>query len=210
LRQPLSALGMLAHLLEAGGLSPEQEAEDFAALRSELAHLDRLVTDVAATAAAERESFSVDLRPTPLQELLDTAAAFAEVALANHPFTVRPAPDVLVSCDAARLGQILRNLLQNCATHTPDGTPVELRALQDGARVRFEVADRGPGLAPDELRRIFEKFGRGRAASRRQTPGSGLGLYLARRIALAHGTDLEVTSAPGEGTTFAFSLPVVP
>ena len=120
-----------------------------------------------------------------------------------------PAPDVRVWCDAERISQVLRNLLDNAAKHTPPGTPVALRAHREDTRVRIEVADRGPGLPAEDVALIFEKFGRGHQAAAQQTPGAGLGLYLSRQIVEAHGSELTVESAPGTGTVFAFDLEVV-
>ena len=74
--------------------------------------------------------------------------------------------------------------------------------------MRFEVADRGPGIPPEDLVRIFEKFGRASDAHRRHVPGVGLGLYISRRLCRAHGTDLEVASSPESGTVFGFDLEV--
>jgi signal transduction histidine kinase len=75
-----------------------------------------------------------------------------------------------------------------------------------GGRVSIEVADRGPGIHPDDLERIFEKLGRGRNGKDGQVSGAGLGLYLSRRIVRAHGSDLTVRSRPGAGSVFAFEL----
>jgi two-component system OmpR family sensor kinase len=114
-----------------------------------------------------------------------------------------------VYCDAERIGQVLRNLLDNAVKHTPGGTPAELRVRRNGNNVRIEVADQGPGLSAADAALIFQKFGRGPRAAVRQTPGAGLGLYLSRRIAEAHGSELTVASAPGNGSRFAFDLAVV-
>ena len=98
-----------------------------------------------------------------------------------------------VVADPERVGQVLRNLLSNAAKYSPDGAPVELRATcvpgpsGKPGRVRIEVADGGHGVRPDEVGRIFEKFGRGRDEEGRKIPGVGLGLYLSRRIVRAHG-----------------------
>ena len=73
----------------------------------------------------------------------------------------------------------------------------------------MEVADRGPGIHPDDVTRIFEKFGRGRDREGRKTPGVGLGLYLSRRIVRGHGAELTVRTRPGEGSVFGFELAVV-
>jgi signal transduction histidine kinase len=101
---------------------------------------------------------------------------------------------------------VLRNLLCNAAKYSHAGTPISLRAAGAGRGVRVEVIDRGPGIHPEDLPRIFEKFGRGRRHANGPTPGVGMGLYLCRRIARAHGSDLTVDSGSGAGTTFAFEL----
>jgi signal transduction histidine kinase len=113
-----------------------------------------------------------------------------------------------VWCDPERISQVLRNLLENAAKHTPVGTSVELRAHRHEQQVRIEVADDGPGLAAEYFDLIFEKFARGPSAVAHQTSGAGLGLYVSRQILRAHGSDLTVESTPGEGTVFAFDLKV--
>jgi signal transduction histidine kinase len=113
-----------------------------------------------------------------------------------------------VWCDPERISQVLRNLLQNAAKHTPPGTSVELRAHREGRQVRIEVADNGPGFAPEYVELIFEKFARGPSAAAQQTSGAGLGLYVSRQILRSHGSDLTVDSTLGKGTVFAFDLKV--
>jgi signal transduction histidine kinase len=119
-------------------------------------------------------------------------------------------PTARVWCDPERISQVLHNLLENAARHTPPGTAVELRAHQTGNRVRIEVADCGPGLPEEDVALIFEKFGRGQQAVARQTPGAGLGLHLSRQIIQAHGSDLTVESTPGQGSVFVFELKAMP
>jgi len=112
-----------------------------------------------------------------------------------------------VLADRDRIGQVLRNLLCNAAKYSPEGTRISLRAASaGGGRVRIEVADCGPGIHPDDLERIFEKFGRGRNGKDGRVTGAGLGLYLSRRIVRAHGSDLTVRTGPGAGSVFAFEL----
>jgi two-component system, sensor histidine kinase and response regulator len=208
LRAPVSALRMMTILLEGGELSPQDEAHMFATVKGEIEQLDRLVNDIAAVTVAEREDFSVQLHPVSLAMLLGGAKAFALQVLADHHLTVLPAPETLVWCDPERISQVLRNLLQNAAKHTPAGTAVELRAHRHEQQVRIEVADNGPGIAAEYVDLIFEKFGRGPSAAASQTTGAGLGLYVSRQILRAHGSDLTVESTPGEGTVFAFDLKV--
>jgi PAS domain S-box-containing protein len=210
LRAPVSALRMTTFLIATGDLTPQDEAEMFAAVNSEIERLDRLVSDVVAVTAAEREGFAVQLRPVSLTALLDSEAAYARTTLNDEPFSLLPPSEMRVWCDPERISQVLHNLLDNAAKHTPPGTPIELRAHREGTRVRIEVADQGPGLSAEDVVLIFEKFGRGHQAVARQVSGMGLGLYLSRQIVRAHGSDLAVESAPGTGTVFAFELEVAP
>jgi signal transduction histidine kinase len=102
--------------------------------------------------------------------------------------------------------------LSNAAKYSPDGAPIELRSLpgETPGRLRVEVSDHGRGVHPDDVDRIFEKFGRGRDLSGRQAYGVGLGRYLTRRIVRAHGSDLTLRSVPGGGSAFSFELEAVP
>jgi PAS domain S-box-containing protein len=208
LRSPVAALRMMATTLATGALPPADEAEMIAAIHGQIDQLDRLITDVTAAAAAEQEDFSVQLHPVPLHLLLSGAASFARSSLGERPLAIGPIPDVQVWCDPERINQVLQNLLDNIAKHTPPETPVELHATTRGNWVQVEVSDRGPGIPADDLQIIFEKFGRGRETTDRQISGLGLGLYLSRQIVEAHGSELTVRSVLGDGTVFGFELRV--
>jgi signal transduction histidine kinase len=110
--------------------------------------------------------------------------------------------------DRDRLYQVLANLLDNAVKFSPAGEPVDVSAYQENSRVQVEVSDQGPGIATDQQRLIFEKFGRASAPGSPGKPGTGLGLFIARSIAEAHGGALEVWSAPEQGATFRLTLPV--
>lgn len=208
LRSPAAALSLLTEMLATGELTPAAQAETLATMRGQIDQIHRLVSDVAASAAAEREDFSVQLHPVPLAVLVDGAAVFAQTALRDRELVISSAPEVQVWCDPERISQVLRNLLENAGKHTPPGTPVSLTVARRGNRVRFAVANQGPPIPPDEQALIFEKFARGRAAADNRTAGVGLGLYVSRRIVEAHGGDLWVESTREEGTTFGFELRV--
>jgi len=109
-----------------------------------------------------------------------------------------------VDVDPDRLELVLGNLVGNGVKHTPAGGEVEVRVSREGTRVRFEVRDTGEGIAPEQQARIFEKFYRAPGAP---AGGAGLGLSIARDIVQAHGGELGVVSAPGQGSTFWFTLP---
>ncbi|MGH3051090.1 MAG: sensor histidine kinase, partial [Gaiellaceae bacterium] len=96
-------------------------------------------------------------------------------------------------------------LIDNAVKYSPDGETVEIRATAFNGRLLVDVSDRGSGIAPEDQRVIFEKFGRILGESSK--PGTGLGLYIARSIAEAHGGTLEVSSRPDAGATFTIRLP---
>lgn len=214
LGHPLSAVRRLTEMLSRDGLDPGLRAYAIATIARETNALDALVADVQSAADIERDGFGADLRPVPLGALLSDAAAFAETLPGDHPLETtleRIEEDEEVLADPERIGQVLRNLLSNSAKHSPEAKGIRLHAVpgRDPKRVRVEVADEGPGIHPDDLSRIFEKFGRGRDGNGGQVSGVGLGLYLSRRIARAHGSELTVSTSPGAGSVFAFELEVV-
>jgi len=207
---PLSAIRRLTEMLFRDGLDPGHRDRTLATILKETDALDTLVADVQATADVERDDFEAELRPVRLGALIDDALMFTEAHPADLPLeTVLEGVEAhaRVLADRDRIGQVLRNLLSNAAKYSPNGSGISLRAAPSGnGRIRIEVADRGPGIRPDDLERIFEKFGRGQNGGNGNVSGAGLGLYLSRRIARAHGSDLTVCSRPGAGSVFAFEL----
>jgi signal transduction histidine kinase len=117
------------------------------------------------------------------------------------------AEDAVVRADRARVLQVFRNLLQNADQYSDRESPVELRAHTDQDEVVFTVSDQGPGIAEEDIGRLFRPFSRLAASNGDQAPGSGLGLYIARRIVEAHRGRIWVMSEVGKGSSFSFSLP---
>jgi len=138
--------------------------------------------------------------------ILADALAFASTLGGDHELVSDLNVRGTVLADPERIGQVLRNLLSNAAKYSPPGTPIGLRTVRVLDDIRFEVANHGEGLDEIEQVRIFEKFARGRTALDYDRGGLGLGLYLSRRILRAHGSELTVRSAPGEGAVFMFLL----
>jgi PAS domain S-box-containing protein len=204
---PVAAIHALAGLIGSSADTTEQAALA-TAITAEARVLATLVDDVRAAALVERDDFAVRPRPVPVASLLADATAFARTVAADHPLTTDAGTVALVLADPERIGQVLRNLVGNAAKHTAPGTPIAVRAQPMEDRVRIEVVDKGQGIHPADLTRIFSKFGRGRDATGGGVPGIGLGLYLSRRIIRAHGSELTVQSKPGVGSTFGFSLEV--
>jgi len=114
---------------------------------------------------------------------------------------------VIVDADAERLRQIIDNLIGNAIQHTPPGSPVTVTVMSEPGRVRLTVADRGPGLTPEQASRAFERFYRTDGARNRASGGAGLGLAIAASLAAAHGGELTIDTRAGYGAAFHLRLP---
>ena len=144
---------------------------------------------------------------TDAARLVSDAVAALEPAAAKRAVRITTSgvrQPVLCVTDSQRVRQILINLLSNAVRHSPSEEAVTVTLSADDLRLRFEVADRGPGIPPSELAAIFEAFSRGVTSDER---GTGLGLTLSRQLALLLGGDLSVISQPGAGATFILDLP---
>ena len=207
--QPIAAVRAWTDVLAEGELRPELQIRAVSIIRAETHRLQTLAADVKAIATVDRDDFTVRPRPVPVAELVAASTAHNR-NLAGLP----PAP-------RQRLGRGRRpgrsgtdrpgapESAQQRGKFSPDGSPIEVRAVQSGAVVRIEVVDHGPGIAPGDEDRIFEKYVQGQYKGNGGTTGAGLGLYLSRRIVQAHGSELAVKSTPGGGATFWFDLQVV-
>lgn len=206
LRTPLTNI---IGLLEAArdGLQPIDDRV-LLALHEEASLLNRLVDDLRDLALADAGELPLALEALPaLAEANRAAAAFPALPGEAQIVVTADAPDLLVRADAQRLGQVLRNLLQNARRHSPDGGTVALRVTPADAMVRFTVADHGPGIAPEHLSHLWERFYRIDASRAKATGGMGLGLALVARLTEAMGGTVGVESTVGEGSSFRIDLP---
>ncbi|GGM58160.1 two-component sensor histidine kinase [Deinococcus arenae] len=207
LRTPLAAVRGYA---EAGqdGILPPQEA--LTAIAREMASLERLARDLSVVSRVEGGQVDLHVTAVALEGLLLQARERFALAFEDRgvTFTVTAPPGALqVHADAERAQQILSNLLSNALRHTPPGGAVHLRAERRGAVAVVTVADSGSGVKAEHLERIFERFFRADAA-RTRGDGSGVGLTIARGLARAMGGNVTVSSVPGEGSTFTWTVPV--
>ena len=205
LRTPLAAITGAATTLRDQGVDEATRRELVETICDESDRMERLVgnlldmTRLASGAVALRREW------VPVEELVGGALARTEALLSRHPVRTQfPDGGALVSVDPVLLEQVLVNLLENAARHTPPGTEVLIRGHGGPAGLDLEVADRGPGIAPGEEDRVFERFHRGGRATGQ---GAGLGLAIARAIAEVHGGTLRVTARDGGGASFRLLLP---
>lgn len=211
LRTPLNAIIGFSEIISGEMYGPLQgeyrEAADV--IRVSGAKLLRLVNQVLEIAKLEGGAADLDLRPEPLDAVLDDAAAgLGEDAFARN-ITVQvdvasPAP--LVLADARAVRTALANLVQNAVAFSPDGGVIRLSGRAHGPLVLIEVTDQGPGLDPTELPRLMEPFQQGENALTRHHQGAGLGWAIVRLLCQAMGGGFDITARPGDGLTATMSL----
>ncbi len=209
LRTPLTALKLAVQNLkrvlgEAAGATGRRTLE---AAERQAARLETLVAALLDVSRIQAGRLDLSFEEVDLGALVqETVAQFEEhFAQSGCPVTVRSAGPLKGQWDRLRLGQVVTNLLSNAVKYG-EGKPIEIAVQGEGEWARLSVRDHGIGLGPEVQRRLFQRFER--AASSRNYGGLGLGLYIARRIAEAHGGTVRVHSAPGEGSTFTLELPL--
>ncbi len=208
-RTPLTSLRMAIHLMAEGvvGQVTEKQADLLFAAREDCERLQGIVDDLLDLSRIQAGRLQLDVREVRAEALVEQALA-AQRALAEDRgvrLSRFLSPDLeTVRVDPDRLQLVLGNLVGNGVKHTPRGGEVAVRVSREGTHARFEVRDTGEGIPAQEQARIFERFYRAPGAP---TGGAGLGLSIARDIVQAHGGELGVVSAPGQGSTFWFTLP---
>jgi signal transduction histidine kinase len=210
LRSPMAAVIGAARTLQDRWrvLSPEQREAFLALIADETNRLAALIGDVLDTSRIEAGTFSYSFTDVDVGRLVEDAVAAASIG--QDEVRIRAAVKGAVPRirgDRERLRQVLANLIDNAVKYSPGGDEVEVTVRPEDGVVRIAVTDRGPGIPRDQQRLIFEKFGRADVAGAAK-PGTGLGLFIARSIAEAHGGTLDVRSDPGAGATFVLTLPV--
>ena len=203
-----------------GGLTPEDLDRIMQRVEGEAARMGLLVEDLLTLARLDQQR-PLARQPVDLLTLAADAVHDARLLAPSRAIdlSVQPGAAFLVIGDEPRLRQIIGNLMSNALGHTPDGTPIELsissgtldpRRSKSAPAVILDVTDHGPGMAPEQAHRVFERFYRADQARTRKAGGSGLGLAIVAALVAAHGGVASVRTAPGQGATFRIALPLAP
>jgi signal transduction histidine kinase len=209
LRNPLNTVAMTTQLLLDVASTEQQRIERLTVVQRAEQRMNRLINDLLSVSIIETGRLTIDPRPVSIAAMLSEAMEMlrpiaAEKGIHLEVSTATRLPDVLA--DTTRILQVLSNLIGNAIKFTPSGGRVTISAIRQGSKVRFDIADTGPGIAPEQLAHIFGRFWQ---ANRADTRGIGLGLSIAKGIVEAHGDELRVTSTVGVGSTFSFALRAV-
>lgn len=209
LRNPLGSVTGAAELLMELELPPEEEARQLDIIQRAARRMDRLVDDLLDAARIEAGGLKVEPRPEPVEPLVRAAVELLAPAAEAEGLQLRLRSGdelPLVRADRSRVEQVLANLVENAIKFSEPGGRIEVDVTAADGDVRIGVIDTGPGIAPEDVERLFDRFWQGGDGA---TRGSGLGLAIAKGIVDAHGGRIWVESRPGEGSTFYFTLPTV-
>jgi signal transduction histidine kinase len=210
LRSPLTAIkGYTDTLLGDPSWDEASRQEFLEIIASSADKLARLVDDLLDAAKLEAGVLRLEREPVRVERIVRQVVDRCVALAPGREFTVEVAPDLpLAYADPGRLDQMLTNLVENAIKYSPDGGSIAVRAGggPDDA-ITISVADHGIGIAPQDAEQLFQRFYRVDNQVTRTTKGTGLGLYICKSLAEAHGGRIWLTSTPGEGSTFSFTLP---
>ncbi|MFI7124558.1 sensor histidine kinase [Nonomuraea sp. NPDC050153] len=212
LRTPLTSIRGFAELFRLGEEKDLAEAVRLLSrIEGQAARMGLLVEDMLLLARLDQRR-ELARRPVDLLSLAATTVIDAQTLAPDRRIELvrlfGGEGDVIVTGDESRLGQVLNNLVTNALTHTPPGTPFQVRVGVEGDQAVVEVADEGPGFPPEVAERVFERFYRADPA--RSAGGSGLGLSIAATLVEAHGGIVMAEGSPGKGALFRIILPTNP
>ena len=210
LRTPLTHLRAQVQWAAAEGRSETETREALAAMERVLDQTAKLVEELLLIARGENRQLALSLAPFDLTAVVDEVREITEAMALDRELTVQavPSPPRWALGDANRTRHVLLNLGSNAVRYTPAGT-ITFALQSDGDRVGVSVRDTGPGIAPEHVERIFDRFFRVDQSRSRDLGGSGLGLAIARLLAELQGGEITLASTPGEGSTFTLWLPEV-
>lgn len=208
LRTPLTSVRGLAEFgLQQGDTASREELLRLMSLIArESGRMGRLVDDLLLLARFDAGR-PLDRRPVDLASIAAEAVQHARIVAPGRPVTLEAAEPVIVNADPERLRQIIDNLTGNAIQHTPSGSPVTVTVANESGIGRLTVADRGPGMTPEQASHVFDRFYRTDDARTRARGGAGLGLAIAASLTAAHGGELTVDTQLGRGTAFHLRLP---
>ena len=207
LRTPLSLILGHAEAVHDGVLPPTRE--NFEIIREEAARLEHLVNDLRILSLADAGELSIHPQTVEPERLIqDIASAYQyQAQRKNSRLMLDIAPPLSpIEVDSGRMTQVLTNILDNALRYSPEGGTIILSVKEMKNQVEFAIQDSGPGLNPEDLDRVFDRFYR-TDASRQRDGGSGLGLAIAKSIVQAHGGQIMAKSAPGQGLKVVILLP---
>jgi signal transduction histidine kinase len=212
LRTPLQSVLLQIELLlgQASGGASSVPVATLQTMKRNGYRLERLTRDLLEASRIDAHRVVLDRREVDLPELVSGLVVQIEGALGTHAITVEIGGELpSVSADPLRIEQILTNVLENAGKFSPEGAPIRIVVAAEGGGATLSIEDRGPGIAPEEIPHLFDRYYQTRKA-RGAGQGVGLGLYIVRGLVEAHGGRITVESTPGIGSAFRIWFPAAP
>ena len=211
LKTPVGGMSLLAEALLQDPTDPEMVEYFGGKLHKEAHRMGEMITDLIALSKLQGAEALPDMAPVRVDDIIDEAVIRNHVTAENRKIEInRGTPTGLyVLGDKSMLTVAVANLISNAINYSPDGQPVSItqKTVRDKA-VLIRVTDRGIGIAPEDQKRVFERFYRVDKARSRSTGGTGLGLAIVKHVVANHGGNITVWSRPGTGSTFTIELPI--
>lgn len=213
LKNPLTSIALISDLLERHGAVNDAKGRDYLErIRTEIARMRNLITNLLDLARLET-GLVVETHAGSLLSILQDMVDSHQLLALNRRITLMfepPVQDYIIAFDTHQIQQVIGNLLSNAINYTPDGGRITVRTLPQPDEVVIQINDTGIGIPAEDIPHIFERFYRVRQGHKLNQEGTGLGLSIAKSIIEQHGGQIWVTSEPGKGSTFCFSLPYQP
>ncbi|RKO65576.1 ATP-binding protein [Desulfofundulus salinus] len=213
LRTPLTSVQGYVEAMLDRAIPSEDRDKYLTIIHRETLRLNKLIYDLLDLSLIESRKEKWDLNEIDVPELVDQVLVKLRPLIENHQVTIeRDFPDQLPPMlgNEDRIEQVLLNLLDNAVKFSPPGGIIMLRAKVENDNITVSVADQGPGIPPEDLEHIWERFHRVEKSRSRALGGTGLGLAIVRQIVEAHGGTVNVQSEVGKGTTFSFTIQALP
>lgn len=213
IKTPIAVIKTAVQLMQQ--LPPERREarldDLLARLDRQVNRLTRLVTDVLEVSRLDLKRITLTRRPTDLAGLVKRIVHEMQGVSSRHELVIVRNDAITIDVDPDRIEQVLTNLIDNAIKYSPAGGPIEIESRRNGDSVVVSVRDRGIGIARDKQARIFERFYRAHAGTPYEhTSSLGVGLYLSHEFVERHGGEMWFESSEGEGSRFAFRLPLTP
>lgn len=212
LKAPMNSIGGYSELMLIQGQVSEKQRDYLRKIKDTVRRMEMLVSDLADISRIESGHFYMDENRVLVADIIQALKdnTLPQIQERNHQWVEQIEPNLpLMQVDYYRLLQVLTNLVTNAYKYTPDGGTIKLEVICSGSRVRFSVSDTGIGLDEEGVRMLGTKFWRSEDRYTRSQPGTGLGFAITRSLVEQMGSQIEIRSKPGEGSTFAFDVAAV-
>ena len=208
LRTPIAVIQGYVSMLERWGKTDKEVLDEgITAISQEAASMKELVERLLFLARHDKKTLMLEMEVFDPLEVMSELNREAKMLSTAHEFALEPAESAFINGDKGMVKQLMRILVDNAIKYTPEGGKITLGMRNEGRQCILSVTDTGEGISPEDLTRVFDRFYRCDQSRKSQTSGHGLGLSIARIIAVAHGGKIRVRSKVGVGTTFSVILP---